>query len=186
MDSKAWRAAIHGVTKSRTRLSDWSDLIWSKTMVKVMKIMLTSYRSSHAWTVALSAPNPAAGPRRKEQWATRDWPRLAQECPVEAWVGIGHSFLSLVFRNACLFLGPQLSCCKKSTNIEKLRWACQLTVPAEPSLQMSPTQVPGRRSLLKISLNCLSLPSWGIKHHREEISMSTVPFWVPDPENLWA
>ena len=29
MDREAWRAAIHGVTKSQTRLSDWSDLIWS-------------------------------------------------------------------------------------------------------------------------------------------------------------
>ena len=29
MDREAWRAAIHGVTKSRTRLSDWSDLICS-------------------------------------------------------------------------------------------------------------------------------------------------------------
>ena len=27
MDREAWRVAIHGVTKSRTRLSDWSDLI---------------------------------------------------------------------------------------------------------------------------------------------------------------
>ena len=27
MDREAWRAAIHGVTKSRTRLSDLSDLI---------------------------------------------------------------------------------------------------------------------------------------------------------------
>ena len=27
MDREAWRAAIHGVTKSRTRLSDRSDLI---------------------------------------------------------------------------------------------------------------------------------------------------------------
>ena len=27
MDREAWRAAIHGVAKSRTRLSDWSDLI---------------------------------------------------------------------------------------------------------------------------------------------------------------
>ena len=26
LDREAWRAAIHGVTKSRTRLSDWSDL----------------------------------------------------------------------------------------------------------------------------------------------------------------
>ena len=29
MDREAWHAAIHGVTKSWTRLSDWSDLIWS-------------------------------------------------------------------------------------------------------------------------------------------------------------
>ena len=27
-DREAWRAAIHGVAKSRTRLNDWSDLIW--------------------------------------------------------------------------------------------------------------------------------------------------------------
>ena len=26
MDRKAWRAAVHGVTKSRTRLSDWTEL----------------------------------------------------------------------------------------------------------------------------------------------------------------
>ena len=29
IDREAWRAAIHLVAKSRTRLSDWSDLIWS-------------------------------------------------------------------------------------------------------------------------------------------------------------
>ena len=29
-DREAWRAAIHGVAKSRTRLSDWSDLILQK------------------------------------------------------------------------------------------------------------------------------------------------------------
>ena len=33
MDREAWRAAIHGVAKSRTRLSDWTELNWeaSKT-----------------------------------------------------------------------------------------------------------------------------------------------------------
>ena len=29
MDRESWRAGIHVVEKSRTRLSDWSDLIWS-------------------------------------------------------------------------------------------------------------------------------------------------------------
>ena len=28
MDREAWRAAIHGVAKSWTRLSDWTELIW--------------------------------------------------------------------------------------------------------------------------------------------------------------
>ena len=27
MDREAWRAAIHGVTKSQTRLNDWTELI---------------------------------------------------------------------------------------------------------------------------------------------------------------
>ena len=29
MDSEAWHAAIHGVAKSRTRLSDWTELNWT-------------------------------------------------------------------------------------------------------------------------------------------------------------
>ena len=29
MDREAWHAAIHGIATSWTRLSDWSDLIWS-------------------------------------------------------------------------------------------------------------------------------------------------------------
>ena len=28
MDREAWRAGIHGVAKSRTRLSDWTELNW--------------------------------------------------------------------------------------------------------------------------------------------------------------
>ena len=29
MDREAWRAAVHGVTKSQTRLSDWTELSWT-------------------------------------------------------------------------------------------------------------------------------------------------------------
>ena len=30
MDREAWRAAIHGVAKSRTRLSNWTELNWTE------------------------------------------------------------------------------------------------------------------------------------------------------------
>ena len=34
---------------------------WGQTMVEVMKIMVTSFKTSHACAATLSAPNPAAG-----------------------------------------------------------------------------------------------------------------------------
>ena len=30
MDKEAWRAVIHGVTKSQTQLSDWTELNWTE------------------------------------------------------------------------------------------------------------------------------------------------------------
>ena len=35
MDRKAWRAAVHGVTKSQTQLSNWTELLNLKTKFKV-------------------------------------------------------------------------------------------------------------------------------------------------------
>ena len=32
MDREAWRAVIHGVAKSRTRLSDWNELNWQQIL----------------------------------------------------------------------------------------------------------------------------------------------------------
>ena len=36
VDREAWRAAIHGVAKSRTRLSDWTELISYQSYLKVL------------------------------------------------------------------------------------------------------------------------------------------------------
>ena len=36
MDREAWRAAIHGVTKSRTRLSDWTELNYTINMLETL------------------------------------------------------------------------------------------------------------------------------------------------------
>ena len=32
MEREAWRAAIHGVAKSQTRLSDWTELNWTESL----------------------------------------------------------------------------------------------------------------------------------------------------------
>ena len=42
MDREAWRAAIHGVTKSRTRLSDWTEL-----NCICMLLLYTNYLPGH-------------------------------------------------------------------------------------------------------------------------------------------
>ena len=33
MDREAWRAAIHGVAKSRIQLSDWTELKYNKIII---------------------------------------------------------------------------------------------------------------------------------------------------------
>ena len=38
MDREAWRAVIHGVAKSRTQLSDWTELNWMLNNCKYTKI----------------------------------------------------------------------------------------------------------------------------------------------------
>ena len=49
----AWRAVIHGVTKSQTRLSDWTELNWTN-----------GFSSSQVWMWELDY---------KESWALKNW-----------------------------------------------------------------------------------------------------------------
>ena len=41
MDREAWHAVIHGVTKTRTQLSDWTD--WTYANYEIYKITPTVY-----------------------------------------------------------------------------------------------------------------------------------------------
>ena len=36
MNREAWHAAVHGVAKSRTQLSDWTELNWNKTYISIV------------------------------------------------------------------------------------------------------------------------------------------------------
>jgi len=46
MDREAWRAAVHGVTKSRTRLSDWTELKMQTLTANSIKNMENGFWSS--------------------------------------------------------------------------------------------------------------------------------------------
>jgi len=41
MDREAWHAAIHGVSKSRTRLSDWTELKWGQILSMFLATFLS-------------------------------------------------------------------------------------------------------------------------------------------------
>ena len=45
MDKEAWRAAVHGVTKSQTRLSNWTEL----EEFKEIKVMWSYTKSCENW-----------------------------------------------------------------------------------------------------------------------------------------
>ena len=40
MDREAWRAAVHGVTKSRTRLSNWTELNWKCLYLDILALLV--------------------------------------------------------------------------------------------------------------------------------------------------
>ena len=45
MDREAWRAAVHGVTKSQTRLSDWIELNNMKqNLLKTLSSIFPGYK----------------------------------------------------------------------------------------------------------------------------------------------
>ena len=51
MDREAWRAAVHGVTKSQIRLSDWTELNWTELLC-VFSYQLQSWRKEGRWGLA--------------------------------------------------------------------------------------------------------------------------------------
>ena len=54
MDRESWRAAIHGVAKSWTRLSDWTELNWTDFSLGLSWPMSKSFSSGPSWSLLRS------------------------------------------------------------------------------------------------------------------------------------
>ena len=72
---------------------------WGQTMVEVMKIMVTSFKRSHAGTATLSVPNLVAG---------YHWPMPLLETPGHSQASLGQSLVG------SLFLSPGSWCTRLS------------------------------------------------------------------------
>ena len=94
-------------------------LIWDQTVVQVMKIILPSFKRSHAGTATLSAPNPAAGPC---------WPMSLLETPGHSQASLGQSFIG------SLLLSPGSWCTQG--------FVCALQESASPVLCKLCNQIP--------------------------------------------
>ena len=53
MDGEAWRAAVHGVTKSWTRLSDWAELNWRCWEESCVKFLHSEALGRPYWQIPL-------------------------------------------------------------------------------------------------------------------------------------
>ena len=97
-------------------------LTWDETMMEVMKIMAASFKRSHAWTVALSGPDPAASHRQPTflqethghsraslgqslmwslllspgSWCAQGFICAFQECVLQSYVSSGSSMVGLM------------------------------------------------------------------------------------------
>ena len=69
MDREAWHAAVYGVTKSRTWLSDWT----TRMIITVLSHSGVSNSYATLWTVACQAPLSMGFPRQ-EYWSGLPFP----------------------------------------------------------------------------------------------------------------
>ena len=72
IDREAWRAAVHGVTKSRTRLSDWTELIkkshFNKTVSQIDKILMYKINFNIQLVDKKWQPTPVFLPGESQGW----------------------------------------------------------------------------------------------------------------------
>ena len=76
-------------------------LTWGQTLVEVMKIMVTSFKKSHALTAALSAPQPSSRPPLSHAFTRDSWTFVGKSGEVSCGITASFSWV-LVHTRFCL------------------------------------------------------------------------------------
>ena len=145
MDREAWHAAVHGVAKSQTWLSNWTELNWTerRPIALAAKLVGTDSLAGLLVFADLSGPFKSLSVRaRWEQscdgWEAALWSCLGSAnllCYVECLSGVALRVLKLQGRDKALLTALTLS----PTMITPQAWSdrCQcflLTWPQDPTL----------------------------------------------------
>ena len=101
MDREAWRAAIHGVAKSRTRLSNWTKLNWIKTN---LNLSLSVLLSSAVWSI-FSVPS-LMPPWAHPVTASHTWAKTREQAMVKEGMLILWCRILLLWEASLLPLAP--------------------------------------------------------------------------------
>jgi len=107
LDREAWRAAIHGVTKSRTWLSDWSDLIWC-FMIRGCN---NSVFATFFWRGVRILWGILVPPERVSLLLSRTWKQSVQkDFKFLVWVFLVHQVVWICYENLIWIWMPGCGC----------------------------------------------------------------------------
>ena len=144
MDTEAWHAVIHGVAKSRTRLSDWTELNWTEYLIEspldCKEIQPVHLKGDQSWVFTGSTEAEAETPilwlPHVKSWligkdpdAGRDWGQEEKEMTENEMAGWHHWLNGHEFEWTLRIGDGQegLACCdswghKESDTTEQLNW----------------------------------------------------------------
>ena len=125
MDREAWRATFHGVAKSRTRPSDWTELNWTELLGRKVMTKLDSILKSREITLSTKVCLVKAMVFPVIMYGCESWTiKKAERGRVDTWTWVGHEF---EFTPGVGDGQGGLVCCspwgcKESDTTERLNW----------------------------------------------------------------
>ena len=118
MDREAWHAEIHGIAKSRTRLSDWTELNWRALRkentcdLKAIRLVATTYSEPWGTEMHMIAGPIAEMPMKLMISVSPD--SYISPCIKKALNSLTWDICFCLINNNLLMFRPPALCCKTS------------------------------------------------------------------------